>query len=170
MRTLVIAICIAVAGCAPAVTRTTEDVRPRAAILVTTQQTCPAHADGCDIVAILDLHTTAASEDKGFDELRGLAAARGGDAVLGAEFEHGRDGEPSHLSGLIVKYSERVPPHVEIGEVEVASDPDDQRKGLEELVTRAAAMGGDQVIGVTFEHGEDGARGRLRGRVIRFSR
>jgi hypothetical protein len=31
-------------------------------------------------------------------------------------------------------------------------------------------MGGNHVIDVTFEHGDDGALGHLRGKVIRFTR
>lgn len=139
-------------------------------LLVSTQQTCPAAVDGCDILEIIDLHTDATSEDKGFDELRELARRRGGDAVIGAEFEHGEDDERSHLSGMIVRYSTAPPPHAVLGDVEIASDPDDQAKGLDQLMVRAAAMGGDQVIGVTFEHGENGGAGRLRGQVIRSYR
>jgi len=158
---------IVLAACAPTIQRPARPT-PAPDILVTTQSTCPRELGSCDILEILDLHTDAASEDKGFDELRRLAQARGGDAVIGAEFEHGEDRERSHLSGVIVKRGAPIPPHTVIGDVEVASAPDDQRKGLDDLMARAAALGGDQVIAVTFEHGEDGAVGRLHGRVIRF--
>ena len=159
----------ALAACASATQWSAAPTPPRG-ILVTTQPTCPKGIDGCDILEIVDVHTDAASEDKGFEELRRLARARGGDAVIGAEFEHGSDDERSHLSGVIVRYGAPVPPHTVIGDIDIASDPDDQRKGLDELMARASAMGGDQVIAVTFEHGEDGAMGRLHGRVIRFRR
>lgn len=142
----------------------------RSEITITTEQTCPPQVSSCDILEIVDLHTDAASEDKGFDELRRLAARRGGDAVLGAEFEHGEGDERSHLSGIIVRYGDPIPPHVVLGEIDVPSDPDDQAKGLSELTARGHRMGGDQVIGVTFEHGEGGAKGHLRGRVIRYTR
>ncbi len=56
------------------------------------------------IVGVLDFHSRAESEDKGFDELRARAASLGADAVIGAEFEHGEHGEPSHLSGIAVRY------------------------------------------------------------------
>ena len=159
---------IAVAACTPSAGATHP--RRAADIVVTTEPTCPRAVAGCDILEILDVHTDAASVDKGFAELRELARARGGDAVLGAEFEHGEPGGRSHLAGVIVKYGAAVPPHTVLGEIEIASDPDDQEKGLGELMARAARMGGDQVIGVTFEHGEGGHQGRLRGRVIRFDR
>ena len=134
-----------------------------------TEQSCPAgHA--CDILEVLDLHTDAASEDKGFDELRARAIKDGGDAVIGAEFEHGDHGGPSHLSGMIVRYSEPVPPHVEIGQLDITSEETATDKGLETLAQRGREMGGDQVIDVTFEHGDDGALGHLRGKVIRFTR
>ena len=57
-----------------------------------------------ELLGVLDFHTDAKSEDKGFDELRAKAAALGGDAVIGAEFEHGEGNEPSHLSGMVVRY------------------------------------------------------------------
>lgn len=59
-----------------------------------------------EVLGVLDFHSNAASEDKGFDELRARAAALGADAVLGAEFEHGEGGAPSHLSGLAVRFLE----------------------------------------------------------------
>lgn len=159
---------LTIASCVPA---TTHPGSPSAAsILVTTQATCPAGVAGCDVLEILDLHTDASSEEKGFAELKQLARVRGGDAVIGAEFEHGGEGERSHLSGMVVRYGAPIPPHTVLGEVEISSAPDDQQKGLEQLMARASAMGGDQVIAVTFEHGEEGAQGRLRGRVIRFRR
>ncbi len=57
-----------------------------------------------EVVGVLDFHSAATSEDKGFDELRARAAALGADAVIGAEFEHGEGGEPSHLSGMAVRF------------------------------------------------------------------
>lgn len=60
-----------------------------------------------EVVGVLDFHSNASSEDKGFDELRARAAAMGADAVLGAEFEHGEGSEPSHLSGMAVRFLDR---------------------------------------------------------------
>jgi hypothetical protein len=57
-----------------------------------------------EVIGVFDFHTPATSEDKGFDELRERAAAMGADAVIGAEFEHGDDGGPSHLSGMAVRF------------------------------------------------------------------
>jgi hypothetical protein len=57
-----------------------------------------------EVIAIFDLHSHAESEDKGFNELRARAAAIGADAVIGAEFEHGDGNEPSHLSGMAVRF------------------------------------------------------------------
>jgi hypothetical protein len=59
------------------------------------------------VVGVLDFHSDANSEDKGFDELRARAAALGADAVIGAEFEHGEGNEPSHLSGMAVRFLDR---------------------------------------------------------------
>jgi hypothetical protein len=57
-----------------------------------------------EVLTVFDFHTDATSEDKGFDELRARAAAIGADAVIGAEFEHGEGDEPSHLSGMAVRF------------------------------------------------------------------
>ena len=57
-----------------------------------------------EVLGVFDFHTAETSQDKGFDELRERAAAMGADAVIGAEFEHGDDGGPSHLSGMAVRF------------------------------------------------------------------
>ena len=57
-----------------------------------------------EVVGVFDFHSRADSEDKGFDELRARAAQIGADAVIGAEFEHGEGSEPSHLSGMAVRF------------------------------------------------------------------
>ena len=141
---------------------------PARRLPVITEPTCP-RGHSCEVVQVVDLHSDADTADKGFDKLREVAVEQHGDAVIGAEFEHGEHGEPSHLSGVVVRYgrySERR--HVELGVIDVASDPLDPKKGLDELNARADMMGGDRVIDITFEHGEAGAQGHLRGKVIRF--
>lgn len=162
------AFALAVLGCAPVAP--VASVVPRdegSKLLVTTTPTCPSHHT-CDILEVVDIHTDAQSQDKGFDELRAHARALGANAVVGAEFEHGDNGEPSHLSGMVVRYGKPIPPHVDLGEVDIPSDPTAPDKGLSQLAARAKEMGGDNVIQVTFEHGDDGAQGHLRGRVIRY--
>ena len=57
-----------------------------------------------EVVGVLDFHSDAQDENKGFDELRARAAALGADAVIGAEFEHGDGDGPSHLSGMAVRF------------------------------------------------------------------
>ncbi len=57
-----------------------------------------------EVLGVFDFHSAANSEDKGFDELRARAAQIGADAVIGAEFEHGEGNEPSHLSGMAVRF------------------------------------------------------------------
>ncbi len=168
MRITSVAISFALVGCVPAQrVRSSADVAD--SLLVTTDTHCPAEHH-CDIVEIVDLHTDAASEDKGFDELRARARADGGDAVIGAEFEHGEGKEPSHLSGMIVRYGEGVPAHEVLGVIDIPSDPESTDKGMAAMSRRRAEMGGDRVIDVTFEHGEDGKQGHLRGTVIRYTR
>ncbi|MGE5183942.1 MAG: hypothetical protein ACM31C_17850 [Acidobacteriota bacterium] len=70
---------------------------------------------------------------------------------------------------MIVRYGKPVPPHVEIGVIDIPSDEKNDNKGLAELSRRAHDMGGNQVIDVTFEHGDDGAPGHLRGKVIKYT-
>ena len=136
---------------------------------VRASQGCPApRAQLCFVLEIVDIHTDATSEAKGFEELRARAAALESDAVIGAEFEHGAG--KSHLAGMIVRYGAPLPPSTEIGVIEIPSDPDSQDKGLSALVARGREMGADRVVDVTFEHGEDGAFGRIRGRAVRYSR
>ncbi len=72
-------------------------------IIVVPEENCPK-GHHCDILEVVDIHTQATSQDKGFDELRARAAALGADAVIGAEFEHGDGNEPSHLSGMAVRF------------------------------------------------------------------
>jgi uncharacterized protein YbjQ (UPF0145 family) len=151
----------------PTIGVATPPLRDR--ILVTAETRCPTRRQ-CNIVEVVDLHTRAAAQDKGFDELRARATSLGADAVLGAEFEHGDGNEPSHLSGVIVRFAPPIPPHVEVGVLDIPSNEHDTDKGLAELMRRAHAMGGDQVIDVTFEHGENGAQGHLRGTVVRYTK
>lgn len=87
------------ADCAPA-----PPMTPQArTILVTVDKRIPRPTE---VIGVLDFHSGATSEDKGFDELRAHAAAMGGDAVISAEFEHGEGNEPSHLSGVVVRFVE----------------------------------------------------------------
>ena len=177
MRIITLSFAIALAGCTqPNIAAeqtlpppTPADYHLGPGVPITTQQTCPT-AHTCNIIEILDLHTSATSEDKGFEELRARAVSDGADAVIGAEFEHGDDGGPSHLSGVLVRYASPPPPHTDLGEVDIQSNEDDQDKGMAAMSERMREMGGDQVIDVTFEHGDDGAPGHLRGKVIRFTR
>ena len=165
---------IAIAGCGASAPSARAPMTASTAsgphILVSAQQTCPASASGCDILEVVDLHTSATSEDKGFDELRQHAADLGGNAVLGAEFEHGDGAEPSHLSGMVVRYADPIPPHEVLGEINIPSDENSADKGMAAMSARQREMGGDRVIGVTFEHGDHGQLGHLHGQVIRYTR
>jgi uncharacterized protein YbjQ (UPF0145 family) len=170
-----IAIPLALAGCAPTTSIHSSSVatRDHQRLVVSPDHSCQPGCPSdhfCNVVEVVDIHTQATSEDKGFDELRTRAAALGADAVMDAEFEHGEGNEPSHLSGTIVRGCERIRPYSVIGAIDVESDPNDADKGMGELRQRRAAMGGDLVIGITFEHGENGAKGHLRGQVVRYTR
>ena len=133
------------------------------------QPGCPSD-HFCDVVEIVDIHTKATSQDKGFDELRLRAAELHAEAVVDAEFEHGEGGEPSHLSGTVVRGCKTIPSYTVIGSVDIESDGTDADKGMTELTRRRQAMGGDNVINIQFEHGDNGEKGHLRGNVIRYTR
>lgn len=83
-------------------TRPGPSAPPAVVVLVDKRIDRPSEALG-----ILDFHSDAADEDKGFDELRMRAYEMGADAVLAAEFEHGADGWASHLSGIAVRFLDR---------------------------------------------------------------
>ncbi len=136
-------------------------------VLVTSAPTIPGPLD---LVSVIDFHTSATSEDKGFDELKRKAASLGADAVIHAEFEHGDGDEPSHLSGMAVRRGAPLPPYEVIRRIEVDTDEDAEDKGLPELRRKAAEAGADEVIGIEFEHGEGKQPSRLSGLAVRLRR
>ena len=122
------------------------------------------------VVAVLDMHTMEDSEDKGFDLLRERAAEVGADAVIGAEFEHGKEGEVSHLSGMAVRYENEVKhTYVALAKLDIESEEDAEDKGLDRLIAQAKNLGADEIIDVTFEHGEEGGKGHLRGLAVKWT-
>ena len=61
-----------------------------------------------EVVGVVDMHEAMGNQDQALAALRRKAAAMGADAVVGVEFHHGEsDGEPTHLSGLAVRFLER---------------------------------------------------------------
>lgn len=122
------------------------------------------------VVGVLDLHTSAGNQDKGFDILRKQASQLGADAVIGAEFEHGDGSEPSHLSGMAVRFiDESVTPYAVLGTIDIATPEDADDKGYEAMRTRAVSMGADEVINVQFVHGAEGGESHLIGVAIRHT-
>ena len=89
-------------GAPPPTEERPEASDPRTREILVTPQKDLGRA--CEVIGVLDFHSSAESEDKGFDEMRVRAAAMGADAVIGAEFEHGEPGGMSHLSGMVVRY------------------------------------------------------------------
>jgi hypothetical protein len=57
-----------------------------------------------EVVGVVDAHENVKNVDAALDTLRRRAAALGADAVVGVEFHHGESDEPTHLSGLAVRY------------------------------------------------------------------
>jgi hypothetical protein len=63
-----------------------------------------------EVVGIVDVHEEVGHHDAALAELRRRAAALGADAVVGVEFHHGEShGEPTHLSGLAVRFVSALP-------------------------------------------------------------
>jgi hypothetical protein len=63
-----------------------------------------------EVVGVVDAHVPMGGHDRALDVLRRRAAALGADAVVGVEFHHGEgEGEPTHLSGLAVRFLQSVP-------------------------------------------------------------
>jgi len=58
-----------------------------------------------EVVGPIDMHETMGDERVALRKLREKASEMGADAVVGVEFHHGEgEGEPTHLSGLAVRY------------------------------------------------------------------
>jgi hypothetical protein len=63
-----------------------------------------------EVVGVIDAHLPVGNQDAAMVSLRERAAAMGADAVIGVEFHHGEaPGEPTHLSGLAVRFLQAVP-------------------------------------------------------------
>ena len=61
-----------------------------------------------EVVGVIDAHEPSGRQDAAFALIRERAAAMGADAVVGVEFHHGEEkDEPTHLSGLAVRYVDR---------------------------------------------------------------
>jgi hypothetical protein len=77
----------------------------RVLVLQTKQLDRPA-----EVVGVVDAHEAMGHHDAALLTLRRRAAAIGADAVVGVEFHHGEgEGEPTHLSGLAVRFLPTVP-------------------------------------------------------------
>lgn len=120
------------------------------------------------VVAVLDFHTAAESQDKGFEELRARATALGADEVIGAEFEHGEKGEPSHLSGMAIKYQpDDTRAYKVIGNIDIATPEDADDKGFDKMRSRGRELGADKIVDVVFKHGEEGGMSHLTGVAVK---
>jgi hypothetical protein len=63
-----------------------------------------------EVVGVIDAHAPMGTHDAALEFLRRRAAAMGADAVVGVEFHHGEgEGQPTHLSGLAVRFLPKVP-------------------------------------------------------------
>jgi hypothetical protein len=77
----------------------------RILVLETTHLDRPAQ-----VLGVIDAHEEMGKHEEALWKLKTKAAAMGADAVVGVEFHHGEgEGEPTHLSGLAVKFLPPVP-------------------------------------------------------------
>jgi hypothetical protein len=77
----------------------------RVLVLQTTELSRPA-----EVVGVVDAHEKMGHHDEALAHLKARAAALGADAVVGVEFHHGEgEGEPTHLSGLAVRFLHGAP-------------------------------------------------------------
>ena len=68
----------------------------------------------CEVIGVVDVHVPMGNHDTALDQLRRRAASMGADAVIGVDFNHPEEpGQPSHLSGLAVRYVQPVASTVE---------------------------------------------------------
>jgi hypothetical protein len=88
----------------PAVAASTTDPS-RILVLQSTHLDRPS-----EVVGVIDAHLAMGSDQAALDVVRQRAAALGADAVVGVEFHHGEGtGEPTHLSGLAVRFIDPRP-------------------------------------------------------------
>ena len=58
-----------------------------------------------EVIGPIDMHEAMGDDRAALQKLRERASEMGADAVVGVEFHHGEaEGEPTHLSGLAVRY------------------------------------------------------------------
>jgi uncharacterized protein YbjQ (UPF0145 family) len=63
-----------------------------------------------EVVGVVDAHEEMGKHEAALWTLKTKAAQLGADAVVGVEFHHGEgEGEPTHLSGLAVRFLPAVP-------------------------------------------------------------
>jgi hypothetical protein len=63
-----------------------------------------------EVIGVVDAHEAMGNQDAALWTLKNKAALLGADAVVGVEFHHGEgQGEPTHLSGLAVRFLPSVP-------------------------------------------------------------
>ena len=63
-----------------------------------------------EVVGVVDAHEEMGKHEAALWTLKTKAARLGADAVVGVEFHHGEgEGEPTHLSGLAVRFIRAVP-------------------------------------------------------------
>lgn len=164
MRPHVLLLAAMLAGCATWSNAPITVTRDPATVLVTPQSGLDRETT---LIDVIDFHTPADSQDKGYAALREKAALLGADAVVGTEYEHGEDDGLSHLSGMAVRYSSPDSrPFRVLGEIDIATPEDADDKGHKQFVEKAWLMGADEIRDIRLEHGEEGGMSHLRGIAV----
>ena len=123
-----------------------------------------------EIVGLVDVHESGASETRLLALLKLRAASLGADTVTNVELEHEEDGK-KHLSGTAVRCNDLVHgrSYDVLARVEGRAEMGDEQAAFDDLRIRASRMRADLVIGVEFDHGKgEGAGTVVRGTAIRF--
>lgn len=124
------------------------------------------------VVGVIDVHVDATRSSEAFDELRRQASALGAQAVIGADFHHGEGREPSHVSGMAIRYRDAPDRAYEVlGRIDIAvssSDSAAEAGALDALRKRGTELGADRVIDVEFHHDDQGGPSHLTGLAVRY--
>ena len=90
---------------APETAPTAQGAPSRVLVLQSTHLDRPA-----EVVGVIDAHVPMGSHESALDVVRRRAVELGADAVVGVEFHHGEgEGQPTHLSGLAVRFLQAAP-------------------------------------------------------------
>ena len=126
-----------------------------------------------EALGLVDVHESVANAEQALDVLKLRAAKLGAEAVVGVDFLHGDGREATHLSGMAVRCRDLIGgrSYDVVGDLNISGEMGKEHEALQLLKARARELGADLIVGVTYEHGDEGrGRSRIHGQAIRFRR